>query len=211
LTANQLNFVTGLRTALDALNPRPFLGVAIVSPLQSGAASPVLVSGSPPSDVLGAVGTGWSVGTARQLLQQLTELRRIYPILRRSRFLTGEYNKELGLKDVTWINASGAEMEDETWADDNMRCFGMLIDGRAQPTRLRKRGEDATLLLVMNGHHDLVEFTLPEVTGGGEWSLKMDTNLPILPDDNALFATGNVYGVTGRSVLVFKLAADKNT
>jgi len=100
-------------------------------------------------------------------------------------------------------------MEDETWADDNMRCFGMLIDGRAQPTGLRKRGEDATLLLVMNGHHDLVEFTLPEVTGGGEWSLKMDTNLPTLPDDNALFATGNVYGVTGRSVLVFMLASDK--
>jgi glycogen operon protein len=144
-------------------------------------------------------------------VQQLTELRRVYPILRRSRFLTGEYNKELGLKDVTWINASGAEMEDETWADDNMRCFGMLIDGRAQPTGLRKRGEDATLLLVKNGHHDLVEFTLPEVTGGGEWSLKMDTNLPTLPDDNALFATGNVYGVTGRSVLVFMLAADKSS
>ena len=157
----------------------------------------------------------WDIGdkgrTLVAFVQQLTELRRIYPILRRSRFLTGEYNKELGLKDVTWINASGAEMEDETWADDNMRCFGMLIDGQAQPTGLRKRGEDATLLLVMNGHHDLVEFTLPEVTGGGEWSLKMDTNLPTLPDDNALFATGNVYGVTGRSVLVFMLAADKNT
>ena len=30
-----------------------------------------------------------------------------YPILRRSRFLTGEYNEELGVKDVTWINAIG--------------------------------------------------------------------------------------------------------
>jgi isoamylase len=63
----------------------------------------------------------------------------------------------------------------------------------------------------MNGHHDLVEFTLPEVTGGGEWSLKMDTNLPTLPDDNVLFAPGNTYGVTGRSVLVFMLAMDKSS
>jgi glycogen operon protein len=154
----------------------------------------------------------WDKGrTLVAFVQQLTELRRKYPILRRGRFLTGEYNEELGLKDVTWINASGEEMEDETWADDNMRCFGMLIDGRAQPTGLRKLGEDATLLLVMNGHHDLVEFTLPEIEGGGEWSLKMDTNLPTLPDANALFAPGKIYEVTGRSVLLFMLAADKSS
>ena len=36
-----------------------------------------------------------------------------------------------------------------------MRCFGMLIDGRAQPTGIRKRGEDATLLLVLNAWHDV--------------------------------------------------------
>ena len=30
-----------------------------------------------------------------------------------SRFLTGEYNEELGVKDVTWINANGAEMQPE--------------------------------------------------------------------------------------------------
>ena len=34
-----------------------------------------------------------------------------FPILRRGRFLTGEYNEELGVKDVTWINAAGTEME----------------------------------------------------------------------------------------------------
>src|ERR1700749_595202 len=32
--------------------------------------------------------------------QQLTALRHKYPILRRSRFLTGDYNEELGVKDV---------------------------------------------------------------------------------------------------------------
>ena len=38
-------------------------------------------------------------------VQKLTALRHKYPILRRSRFLTGDYNEELGVKDVTWINA----------------------------------------------------------------------------------------------------------
>ncbi len=139
-----------------------------------------------------------------EFVQKLTQLRARYPILRRSRFLTGEYNEELGLKDVTWINASGAEMHPEEWDDSNMHCFGMLMDGRAQPTGIRRRGEDATLLLVLNAHHDLVEFTLPETAGGHEWSLLVDTNL-VEEAESEGFATGDSYGATGRSLLLFAL------
>ena len=78
-----------------------------------------------------------------RFVQQLTELRERYPILRRSRFLTGEYDEELAVKDVTWINAAGTEMRADEWDDVNMHCFGMLMDGWAQPTGIRRRGEDA--------------------------------------------------------------------
>ena len=139
-----------------------------------------------------------------RFVQRLTELRRHYPVLRRSRFLTGEYNEELGLRDVTWINASGAEMRPEEWDDSNMHCFGMLMDGRAQPTGIRRRGADATLLMVLNAHHDLVEFVLPETARGREWSLLVDTNLAGAAEPGN-FATGESYGATGRSVLLFGL------
>ena len=71
----------------------------------------------------------------------------------------------------------------------------------------RRRGEDATLLMVLNAYHDLVEFTLPETAGGSNWSLLIDTNL----DEEAelgIFATSEVYGVTGRSLLLFVLEPD---
>jgi isoamylase len=86
----------------------------------------------------------------------------------------------------------------------------MLMDGRAQPTGIRKRGEDATLLMVFNAYHDLVEFTLPETVGGWCWQLLIDTNLP---EDAEIgrFATGEVYGVTGRSLLLFALQTDDRT
>ena len=67
-----------------------------------------------------------------------------------------------------------------------------------------QRGEDATLLMVLNAYHDLVGFTLPETAGGSNWSLLIDTNL----DEDAelgSFATGDSYGVTGRSLLLFAL------
>ena len=85
----------------------------------------------------------------------------------------------------------------------------MLMDGRAQPTGIRRRGEDATLLMVLNAYHDLVEFTLPETAGGSNWSLLIDTNL----DGEAelgIFATGEVYGVTSRSLLLFALEPDES-
>ena len=153
----------------------------------------------------------WEIGEEGKALirfvQQLTALRHKYPILRRSRFLTGVYNEELGVKDVTWINASGAEMKPEEWGDMSMECFGMLMDGRAQPTGIRRRGEDATLLMVLNGYHDLVGFTLPETVGGWHWRLLIDTNLPE-DAEMGTFATGEVYGVTGRSLLLFALESD---
>ena len=140
-------------------------------------------------------------------VQQLTELRHRYPILRRNRFLTGEYNEELGIKDVTWVNADGNEMQPEHWNDGHMKCFGMLMDGRAQATGIRQRGQDTTLLLILNSHHDLVNFQLPEVAGGVGWRCLIDTNQEQVNEVIPSFAFGAAYGVTGRSLLLFELTS----
>ena len=136
--------------------------------------------------------------------RKLTALRHRYPILRRNRFLTGAYDEELEVKDVTWINASGDEMRAEDWADQRMKCFGMLMDGRARPSGVAQRGTEATMLLVMNSYHDLVQFTLPGATGGDSWQLLVDTNVPH-SEAEQVFAVGDPYGVTGRSLLLFVL------
>jgi len=152
----------------------------------------------------------WDLGEKGKSLvrfvQKLTALRGKYPILRRNRFLTGDYDQELEIKDLTWINASGAEMRSEEWADKRMLCFGMLMDGRSQPTGIRQRGTEATMLLVLNAHHDLVQFTLPTHSGSNSWRLLIDTNIPDRGGENG-FAAGEAYGVTGRSLLLFALAA----
>ncbi len=98
----------------------------------------------------------------------------------------------------------GTETRPEEWDDSNMHCFGKLMDGRAQPTGIRRRGEDATLLLVLN------EFTLPKTAGGGEWSLLIDTNL-VEDVEPKSFATGDQYGATDRSVLLFALRSALST
>src|ERR1700737_3381774 len=67
-------------------------------------------------------------------------------------------------------------MTDELWKDSDLHSIGMLIDGRAQPTGVRERGSDATILLLFNGHHEGVGFTLPPTIEGDEWHLLLNTS-----------------------------------
>jgi isoamylase len=153
----------------------------------------------------------WKIEAKGQGLQAFTRrlvaLRHKYPALRRTRFYTGADNEALGVKDLTWINADGKEMQQANWDDPNVKCFGMMLDGRAQVTGIRKRGQDATLLLILNAWHEGVAFTLPEAADGTGWTRLIDTNLPDSSEESH-FEIGAKYEVTGRSSLLFLLQAE---
>jgi glycogen operon protein len=143
-----------------------------------------------------------------RFVQSLTALRRRYPILRRNRFLSTVVNEAIGVKEVTWISTAGSEMREEDW-NNGSRCFGMLLDGRAQVTGIKQRGQDATMLLITNSHHDVVPFTLPaagDQMAHARWTLLLDTQFsePAHIAENE-HAAGDVYTVAARSLLLLKL------
>ncbi len=145
-----------------------------------------------------------------EFVTRLTDLRQRFPMLRRGRFLTEAYNEELDIKELTWVNSTGKEMKQEDWAA-SAQCVGLMLDGRAQPTGIKKRGDDATLLLVFNAWHDMVEFTLPRIGGDDQsWTLMIDTNLSEYEQhqEDQKFSFEQVYAVTGRSFLLFALVPD---
>jgi isoamylase len=143
-----------------------------------------------------------------EFTKRLTALRRRYPVLRQSRFLSGIWNEELGLKDATWLTPAGQEMTADDWHNPAAKCLGILLDGRAQASGIRQRGSEATLLLITNAYHDVVPFILPKVAGGRDWRRLVDTNRPEEDDDpdrSVLCRFGQQYQVTGRSLLLFAL------
>ncbi|HLV18021.1 MAG TPA: glycogen debranching protein GlgX [Pseudomonas sp.] len=141
--------------------------------------------------------------------RKLIALRQDYAMLRRGRFLVGTYNEELGVKDVCWLVPDGSEMTEDHWHDPNARCLGMLMDGRAQPTGIRRKGEDVTLLLIVNAHNDAVNFRLPEVAQGTAWNCLVDTNRPDLRG-NDIHPFNSDFLVTGHSLLLMKLERNGN-
>ena len=139
----------------------------------------------------------------REFTRRLIATRKAFPILYRSRFLVGSRNEELDVTDVSWLTPAASEMTTEQWQDGNARCFGMLLDGRAQESGIERRGSDATLLIAFNAHHDVVPFTLPEVAEGRHWVGLIDTAQPEAPPTTYSF--GHVYDMTGRSLCAFAL------
>jgi isoamylase len=140
-------------------------------------------------------------------VRKLTKMRHRYAILRHNRFLNGDLDPELDVKDVTWINANGHEMQPKEWAEVQ-RCFGMLLDGRSQASGIHEQGRELTTLLVFNAHYDMVTFTLPACPGGEQWLRVVDTNLPDDAEDTVL-PVGYKYDVTARSLLLFVLQDGK--
>jgi isoamylase len=157
-------------------------------------------------DWLGITPQGRSL---REFTRKVIAIRKAFPILYRSRFVVGALNEELDVRDVAWLSPAGEDMTIEQWQDGNARCFGMLLDGRAQESGIRRRGSDATLLLVYNAHFDVVNFKLPSVPEGKDWLALIDTNQP--EEQLASFPFGHVYAVTGRSMVAFGLSAEDST
>ena len=150
----------------------------------------------------------WTYGERGEALirfvRRIAGLRHRFPVLNRTRWLTAQWNEELDVKDVAWLTPTGEEMTDENWTDGHARCLGVLLDGRAQPTGIHRRGVDQSLLLILNAHHETVGFSLPEVVGGERWLRLIDTDCPEEHDTSG-FGFGARYEVAGRSLALFEL------
>ena len=138
-----------------------------------------------------------------EFTRKLTMLRHQLPVLRRNRFPTGQWNEELGVRDVTWISPSGAEMQEGDWSNNGMKCFGMLLDGRAQSSGIKRMASDVTLMVALNAHHEAVEFVLPTFTGGKRWICLLSTCESEGRVEPSFFKTGETYKIGSRCLVLF--------
>jgi hypothetical protein len=83
--------------------------------------------------------------------------------------------------------------------------YGMMLDGRAQATGIRRPGEDASVLLLFNAHDDAVEFTLPEYAAAVNGRC---CSIPTLPTRQKQLRFSPASGTRSpRSLLFFVLSS----
>src|SRR5690606_35363397 len=106
---------------------------------------------------------GWELNAEqRDLLEFVKRVARIWkqhPVLQRRRFFQGRSIRGSDVKDVSWITPNGEEMSDQDWTSF-VKCLGMRLAGdlMEEVDERGRRIEDATVLVLLNAHHETIPF-----------------------------------------------------
>jgi glycogen operon protein len=140
----------------------------------------------------------------------LIGLRRAHPTFRRRRFFQGRPIRVPGggpaLPDIAWFDPQGTEMTDEQWQELHVSCIGAFING--DDVGIDRRGERVTddrFLLLLNGHHEPIPFTLPPPRWSAAWVVDLDTaSGAVHADDAPQYKPGDAVDLQGRAVVLLR-------
>jgi glycogen operon protein len=145
--------------------------------------------------------------TLARFVQRCIRLRREHPVFRRRRFFQGRPLRG-GVKEILWLNPEGREMTDEEWAQDFARSIAVYLagDGIEETDARGRRVRDENFLLLLNAHHEAIDFLLPELHPGASWEVILDTAFAHGLSTDGKFQPGTRYSVSGRALaLVLEL------
>ena len=139
--------------------------------------------------------------------QLLIQLFHQHPVLRRRVFFQGRRIRGSEVKDLAWFKPEGKEMTDDDWNNGFARCLGLRLAGDAIE-EVDARGNrilDDTLLILLNAHHEPVNFVLPAHRRKLRWQVVFDTKEEKIRRRQRLIRGGNEYPLEARSMVLLRL------
>ncbi len=137
-----------------------------------------------------------------EFARRAIQLRATHPVFRRRRFFQGRPIRGAGVKDIMWLTPAGKEMNDDQWQHAAARCLGMYIAGSANDGRDRRGLAQAgrSALLLINAHHEAVDFQLPSFLPERRWQVELDTGLADGGAGRPAASAGAAQRLEGRSL-----------
>jgi glycogen operon protein len=136
---------------------------------------------------------------------RLTELRHKHPVFRRRRFFKGRPVAGTEFQDIGWFRPAGESMTDDDWESGFAKSVGVFLNGDAirEPDSRGEQVRDDSFFLLFNGHHEPMDFLIPDIGVAESWRVVVDTSAPLLDDAEArAVKTGESMPVEARSVIV---------
>ncbi len=157
--------------------------------------------------------TNWDLTPSQRdfltFVRRLIKIRKDHAVLRRRKFFQGRRIRGKDVLDITWLDASGREMADNTWSSPGVRCLGVRLNGDAIDES-DERGERIvgdTLVMLLNAGGDEIPFVLPAASAAERWETLLDTADPW---QAARTLRGRErYQLQSRSMAVLKLDGSK--
>ena len=155
----------------------------------------------------------WDISSEEQALFTFTSalimLRAVHPVFRRRQFFQGRSIYGADIKDLSWFRPDGQEMTEEDWMQGYVRCLGVRLAGDRieEKDHLGNPILDDTFLLLINAHHEPIQFTLPAPPANVQWQLVLDTVQDVIPAHAPLITEGNHYDLKARSLALMQIEA----
>jgi len=151
----------------------------------------------------------WNLDESRKSLLEYTSklinYRRKHPNFHRRSFYEKDPSVATQEENVRWFRTDGQPMAEQDWTEGGwMRTLGMYLPGDAAEIRdaAGTPVEDHDFLLVLNAHHESVDFKLAEdVAEDDGWSIVFDTAKPDL-EPSSLHLENPSVTMEGRSLVV---------
>lgn len=127
----------------------------------------------------------WELDERQKLMLEFTarliQYRRKHPNFHRRSFYEKDPLVAPQSENVRWIRSDGMPMGELDWQEGGwMRTLGMLLIGTAPEIRDSEGSpvQDHDFLIILNAHHEAVEFHIPEDLAKEEWTIAFDTAHP---------------------------------
>jgi glycogen operon protein len=108
------------------------------------------------------------------------------------------------VRDITFLDPSGNEMNDQAWSAGFVRSLGIRLAGDVMED-VDEKGDrlyDDTLLILLNGHHESIPFLFPPLDIKQHWEYLLDTAEPT--EQPHVLRKGAKYELKGRSLALFR-------
>ncbi|MCW2877330.1 MAG: glycogen debranching protein GlgX [Sphaerisporangium sp.] len=147
-------------------------------------------------------------------IRKLASFRREHPVFRRRRFFLGHMpeSDKGDVSDIVWLTPSGKEMTPGDWHSGFGKAMAVFLNGEAisEPGPRGERISDDSFLLLVNGHHENISFSLPGAEFGPGWQTVLDTT-DEGPDyersTSEVWQPGKLVTVTNRSMQILRSTA----
>jgi glycogen operon protein len=158
----------------------------------------------------------WHLDQPRRDLLEFTRnliaFRERHPVLRRRRFFQGRHIRGSEVKDLAWFRPDGKEMTDEDWDKGFVRSLALRLAGDAieETDEKGRRLVDDTFLILLNAHHEPLDFTLPAHKRGVRWQSVLDTSWNHGHRREVIVLKGGEnYPLSARSIALLKLRSQR--
>lgn len=158
----------------------------------------------------------WELGEEQldllHFTRRLIELRREHPVFHRRRFFAGSlgHGGQSEIGDIEWFEPNGGHMDEDSWANGYARSMTVFLNGLTipEPDTRGQRVVDDNFLVLFNGHHESLRFTLPDEDYGSSWLVDIDTGAQDI-DPELELTPGSEVTAQAHSVVVLRCPLER--